>query len=524
MAAEQGDFTDIEIHKLENRGIACNQLQDFRSNNDPIAMTLNNGAPIPNKTNSLTVGVSGPLLAQDVVLNEELGKFTCERTPERVTHGKGIGAYGYFECTNTLDQIWKNKLLEHVGKRTPVAVRLSRMNSEKGSCDTVRDVRGLAVKFYTECGNWDLVCSNFPVFYIRDPLMYPSLVHACRRNPVTNMYDPDMFWDFFSLTPESIHLLMMKFTSRGIPLGYQYMNAYSVHTYKFVNIDNEIFYVRFTFHTNHDIKNLSPQDAKRIAAIDPDYHSRSLYERLAVGEQVSWTVYVQIMNSDEMQNSEVNPLDIVQVWPHYEYPLKEIGQLILERNVNNHFVETEQMAFSPANVIPGIELGVDRMLHGRALAYSQAQRHRIGPNYQQLPINRPVHHVTNNQRDGPMCYNNQVGCPVYYPNSFHGAAVAVNHSDIPYRANGEVRRVGYKTVDFYYQAKIFYRHVLNVEQREMLAREFANHLQHAQQFIIKRQMSNFEQVDLELAGAIKQWIERARTVETDDFGAQVELS
>ncbi|RVE46856.1 hypothetical protein evm_008501 [Chilo suppressalis] len=371
------------------------------------------GLPVGVKTAIQTVGKNGPALLQDVNFLDEMSAFDRERIPER--------AFGYFEVTHDITKYCAAKVFESIGKKTPIAVRFSTVGGESGSADTVRDPRGFAVKFYTDDGNWDLVGNNTPIFFIRDPTLFPSFIHTQKRNPATHLKDPDMFWDFLTLRPESVHQVLYLFGDRGIPDGYRHMNGYGSHTFKLVNAQGVAHWVKFHYKTNQGIKNLPVDKAAELASNDPDYSIRDLYNAIGKGDFPSWTLYIQVMTMAQAETSKLNPFDLTKIWPHTEYPLIPVGKLVLDRNPKNYFAEVEQVAFSPANLVPGIEPSPDKMLQGRLFSYSDTHRHRLGANYLQIPVNCPYRvKVTNYQRDGPQAINNQEGCPNYFPNSFSG--------------------------------------------------------------------------------------------------------
>ncbi|NXX09291.1 CATA Catalase, partial [Larus smithsonianus] len=328
----------------------------------PDVLTTGAGNPVGDKLNVLTAGPRGPLLVQDVVFTDEMAHFDRERIPERVVHAKGAGAFGYFEVTHDITQYCKAKVFEHIGKRTPIAIRFSTVAGESGSADTVRDPRGFAMKFYTEEGNWDLVGNNTPIFFIRDAMLFPSFIHSQKRNPQTHLRDPDMMWDFWSLRPESLHQVSFLFSDRGIPDGYRHMNGYGSHTFKLVNASGRAVYCKFHVKTDQGIKNLSVEEAERLASTDPDYGIRDLYNAIAKGDYPSWSFYIQVMTFEEAEQFPFNPFDLTKIWPHGDYPLIPVGKLVLNRNPVNYFAEVEQMAYDPSNMPPGIEPSPDKML------------------------------------------------------------------------------------------------------------------------------------------------------------------
>ncbi|KAJ8948347.1 hypothetical protein NQ318_019332 [Aromia moschata] len=381
--------------------------------------TTAHGTPIAEKDATMTVGPRGPVLLQDNAFIEEMAHFDRERIPERVVHAKGAGAFGYFKVTHDITKYTAATVFSAVGKETPVAVRFSTVGGESGSADTVRDPRGFAVKFYTEDGIWDLVGNNTPIFFIRDPIFFPSFIHTQKRNPQTHLKDANMFWDFLTLRPETMHQTMFLFADRGIPDGYRHMNGYGSHTFKLVNKDGKSHYCKFHYKTDQGIKNLDVKRADQLSGSEPDYGIKDLYNAIADGQYPSWTFYIQVMTPEQAAASKFNPFDLTKIWSHSEYPLIKVGKMVLNRNPKNYFAEVEQIAFSPAHLIPGIEPSPDKMLLGRLFAYGDTHRHRLGPNYLQLPVNCPFQ-VRNYQRDGAMCLSNQGGGPNYHPNSFGG--------------------------------------------------------------------------------------------------------
>ena len=309
---------------------------------------MTSGRPIGDKTNSLTVGPRGPTLLQDVAYLDEIAHFDRERIPERVVHAKGNAAFGYFELEHPeeITKYCSAQLFNTApGDKTRVAVRFSTVGGEKGSADTVRDPRGFAIKFYTEEGNLDIVGNNTPIFFIRDPMQFPSLIHSQKRNPRTNLKDPDMFWDFLSLRKESMHQLLLLFSDRGIPDGYRHMHGFGSHAFKVVNNEDKAFYVKFHFKTNQGIKNLDPEKAKQIAGSDPDYAGRDLFKAIESGNLPSWRFCFQVMTMEQADNMPFNPFDITKTWSQHDFPLIDIGKIVLDKNPNNYFVEVEQLAF-----------------------------------------------------------------------------------------------------------------------------------------------------------------------------------
>ncbi|XP_013782139.1 catalase-like isoform X1 [Limulus polyphemus] len=499
-------------HKSENkRDKAAEQLSDFKNaqQGQSNLMTTATGCPIGDKLNAQTVGPRGPMLLQDVVYLEEMAHFDRERIPERVVHAKGTGAFGYFEVTHDIRKYCKAKLFNQIGKRTPIAVRFSTVGGESGSADTVRDPRGFSLKFYTEEGNWDLVGNNTPIFFIRDPMLFPSFIHTQKRNPMTHLKDVDMFWDFITLRPESTHQVSFLFSDRGIPDGHRHMNGYGSHTFKLVNSDGEAVYCKFHYKTDQGIKNLPVEKAAELSARDPDYSIRDMYNAIAEGNYPTWTFYIQVMTFKEAESFRWNPFDLTKVWPHSEYPLIPVGKMVLNRNPKNYFAEVEQLAFCPAHLVPGIEPSPDKMLQGRLFSYSDTHRHRLGPNYLQIPVNCPYRARTfNYQRDGPQTVNNnQEGAPNYYPNSFSGPQDYKIFKECKCWASGDVDRFNSADDDNYSQVGIFWNKVLKPDERDRLVKNIVNHLKDAQEFIQERAVKNFSQVDPECGRRIKEGLD-----------------
>lgn len=468
------------------RDPATDQLVNYKKElkSGPPPMTSGSGAPTGDRSSSLTVGPRGPILLQDLSLIDELAHFDRERIPERVVHAKGAGAFGYFEVTHDITKYCKAKIFSQVGKKTPLSVRFSTVGGESGSADTVRDPRGFAVKFYTEDGNWDLVGNNTPIFFVRDPLLFPVFIHTQKRNPATHLKDPDMFWDFLTLRPESTHQVMFLFSDRGIPDGYRHMNGYGSHTFKLVNKNNEAFYVKFHYKTDQKIKNLPVSRANDLSGSDPDYSIRDLYNAIAKGNFPSWTMSIQVMSFKQAETYRWNPFDLTKVWPHSDFPLIPVGRIVLDRNPKNYFAEVEQMAYSPANLVPGIEPSPDKMLQGRLFSYNDTHRHRLGANYLQLPVNCPyATKIANYQRDGPQTFYNQEGAPNYYPNSFGGPEIVPQANAPKFSTVGDVDRYNTADEDNYSQPGMFWRNVLNDEEKKRLVDNIVGHIQGAATFI-----------------------------------------
>nr|UDB72880.1 catalase isoform X2 [Hemiscorpius lepturus] len=454
----------------------------------------------------MVAGSRGPMVLQDVVFLEEMAHFDRERIPERVVHAKGAGAFGYFQVTHDITRYCKAALFSEIGKVTPLAVRFSQVTGESGSADTVRDPRGFAIKFYTEEGNWDLVANNTPIFFLRDPMLFPSFIHTQKRNPVTHLKDADMFWDFISLRPETTHQVSFLFSDRGIPDGYRHMHGHGGHTYKIVNAKNEPFYCKFHYKTDQGIRNLPVERAAELASTDPDYALRDLYNAIAEKRYPSWTFYVQVMTYEQAENFRWNPFDVTKIWPHPEFPLIPVGKIVLDRNPTNYFKDVEQIAFCPSHLVPGIEPSPDKMLQSRLFSYTDTHRHRLGTNFLQIPVNCPYRTKPRHyQRDGPLTVDdNQDGAPNYFPNSFNGPDDNPIYLESPICTTGEVKRYNTSDDDNFSQVGVFYRKVLTSDERTRLINNIVNHLKNAQKSIQERAIKNFSKADPEYGQRIKE--------------------
>lgn len=461
-------------------------------------LTTASGMPVDDDQNTLTAGPKGPALMQDVHLMEKLAHFNRERIPERVVHAKGAGAHGVFECTADMSKYTRAEFLSQAGKKTEVFARFSTVGGEKGSADAARDPRGFAVKFYTEEGNYDMTGNNTPVFFIRDPLKFPDFIHTQKRNPATNAPDPDMFWDFLSLTPESIHQVTVLFSDRGTPRSYRHMNGYSSHTFKWYNAKGEVFWVQYHFKTEQGIQNLTREEATHLAGEQPDHATKDLYNAIDKGEFPSWRVCVQIMPAKDAKTYRWNIFDITKVWPHADYPLIEIGRMKLNRNPANYFAEVEQAAFSPGNFVPGIGPSPDKMLQARIISYHDAHLYRLGPNYQLLPVNSPkACNAANYQRDGYMRLDdNGAGGPNYWPNSMGGPAPDPTAAEPHIELEGQVARHPQEvTDDDFFQPGELYRRVMTDTDRDHLVGNIVAHLGNAKKHIQLRQTALFFKAD-----------------------------
>lgn len=469
----------------------------------PQRLTTGHGAPTGIKTASLTAGPRGPLLVQDTQYLDEMAHFDRERIPERVVHAKGAGAFGTFEVTHDISKYCKADIFSQVGKKTPCALRFSTVGGESGSADTARDPRGFAVKFYTDDGIWDVVGNNTPIFFIRDPVLFPSFIHTQKRNPATHLKDPNMFWDFITLRPETCHQVSFLFGERGTPDGYRHMNGYGSHTFKLVNDKNEYVYCKFHFKSDQGIKNLSASKADQLAGENPDYAIEDLYNAIANGQFPSWSLKLQIMTEEQAKNNSFNPFDVTKVWSQKEFPLIPVGKLTLNRNPQNYFAEVEQIAFAPSHLVPGIEASPDKMLQGRLFSYADTQRYRLGTNYLQIPVNCPFA-VKNYQRDGSLNHNNQAGAPNYFPNSFSGPNHNELYNEVPIQLSGDVRRIDTGDEDNFSQCGVFWRQTLTEEGRSNLIANMSGHLVNAADFLQERAVKNFGKCDADYGRRLQQ--------------------
>ena len=460
-------------------------------------LTTDAGRPVGDNQNSLTVGPRGPIVFEDFLLFEKMAHFNRERIPERIVHAKGSGAHGYFVCTNPeMGKYTSARLFSSTGKRTPTFLRFSTVGGEKGSADTERDPRGFALKFYTEEGNWDMVGNNTPVFFIRDPLKFGDFIHTQKRDPQTNLKSPTMMWDFWSLSPESLHQVTILFSDRGTPDGYRHMDGFSSHTFSLVNSKNELFYVKWHFKTKQGIRNFTREQADEMRGKDPDYAQRDLFAAIEKGDFPKWRVCVQVMPEKEAESYRINPFDLTKVWPHADYPLIEAGELVLDRNPENYFAEVEQAAFEPRNIVSGMGYSPDKMLQARLISYPDAHRYRLGVNYDALPVNRAQCPVHTYHRDGMMRFDGNYGAQTNYePNSFGGPAEDPAYRERPRSISGLVDRHNHRLdEDYYTQPGNLFR-LLKSEERERLIGNIVASMHGVPEYIQKLQIQHFAKAD-----------------------------
>lgn len=467
-------------------------------------LTTATGAPVSDNQNSLTAGARGPIVFEDFHLFEKLANFNRERIPERVVHAKGSGAFGELVVTKDITQYTKAKLFSKVGKKTPLFLRFSTVGGEMGSADTERDPRGFALKFYTEEGIWDLVGNNTPVFFLRDPSKFPDFIHTQKRDPKTNLKSATMQWDFWSLHPESLHQVTILFSDRGIPDGYRHMDGFGSHTFSMINAKNERFFVKWHFKTKQGIKNLAPAKAHELGGTDPDYAQRDLFESIEKGDFPKWKVSIQVMKESDADKYKINPFDLTKVWPHGDYPLIEVGEIVLNRNPENYFSDVEQAAFAPSSVVPGLGFSPDKMLQGRLFAYADAHRYRLGVNHHQIPVNKPINEVTSYHRAGSIRVDgNGGGTQNYHPNSFDKVEADKSVELPPYAGTGPVDRYDHRTDgDYYSQAGALFR-LMNADQKKLLISNIVGAMKSVPEFIQLRQVEHFMKADKEYGEGVK---------------------
>lgn len=433
-------------------------------------LTTAAGAPVVDNQNVKTAGKRGPMLLEDVWYLEKLAHFDREVIPERRMHAKGSGAFGTFTVTHDISQYTKAKVFSEVGKKTDLFMRFSTVAGERGAADAERDIRGFAVKFYTEEGNWDLVGNNTPVFFLRDPLKFPDLNHAVKRDPKTNMRSAKNNWDFWTSLPEALHQVTITMSERGIPFSYRHMNGYGSHTFSFFNDKNERYWVKFHMKTAQGIKCLSDAEAADIISKDRESNQRDLIDNIDQGNFPKWNMKIQIMTTEEAKKSSFNPFDLTKVWPHSNFPLMDVGVLELNKNSENYFADVEQAAFNPANIVPGIGFSPDKMLQGRLFSYGDAQRYRLGVNHNQIPVNRARCPVTGFHRDGKMRTDGNYGSTLgYEPNSYGKWQQQSEYNEPPMELSGDADHWDFREDDddYFSQPGELFR-LMNSNQQQLL--------------------------------------------------------
>lgn len=460
-------------------------------------LTTAAGAPVVDNQNVITAGPRGPMLMQDVWFLEKMANFDREVIPERRMHAKGSGAFGNFTVTHDITQYTKAKIFSANGKKTDVFVRFSTVAGERGAADAERDIRGFAIKFYTEEGNWDLVGNNTPVFFLRDPLKFPDLNHVVKRDPRTNLRSPKNNWDFWTLLPEALHQVTITMSDRGIPLSYRHMHGFGSHTFSMINAKNERFWVKFHFHTHQGIKNLTDQEAEVLIGKDRESHQRDLLESIDRGDFPRWTMFIQVMPERDAAKMPYNPFDLTKVWFKKDYPLIEVGVLELNRNPENYFADVEQAAFNPANIIPGIGFSPDKMLQARLFSYGDAQRYRLGVNLHQIPVNAPRCPVQSYHRDGAIRVDGNCGSTLgYEPNSYGEWQEQPEYKEPPLAIDGAADHWNFREDDgdYYTQPGILFR-LMTPQQQQVLFENTAHAMGDAPKEIKTRHIGNCLKAD-----------------------------
>lgn len=473
--------------------------------------TLSNGAPVVEDQNSISAGESGSLTFDNYHLFEKLAHFNRERIPERVVHARGSGAYGTFTLTTDLSKYTVADFLQGVHTKTRVFARFSTVGGGQDSSDYARDPRGFAIKFYTNRGNWDMVGNNTPVFFLRDPLKFPDFIHSQKKDPQTNLPNPARIYEFWANSPQSFHQMTILMSDRGIPASYRHMDGFSSHTLSFYNTQGERFWIKWHFKTNQGIKNLTAEEA----AIQPCFGAQQdLFNAINQGQHPSWTVKIQIMTANQAKTFHINPFDLTKVWPHKDIPLIEIGQLELNQNVANYFLEVEQAAFSPSNLVPGIGASPDKMLQARLLAYPDAHRYRIGTNANQLAVNRPICPINNYQRDGAMAHNhlsnlNQISGVNFYPNEEETAPKPLpefTEPPLPLLAEAWIKAYDTQDDDNFSQGGNLFR-LMSDKQKKILVNNIASGLIHATDTVKCKMLKQFYAADQEYGDMVKKSLE-----------------
>ncbi|MGO9785493.1 MAG: catalase [Stellaceae bacterium] len=472
-------------------------------------LTTTAGAPLADNQNSMTAGPRGPVLMQDYQLIEKLAHQNRERIPERTVHAKGWGAFGTLTVTKDITRYTKAKVFAKIGKKTDMLARFSTVAGEMGAADAKRDVRGFALKFYTEEGNWDLVGNNTPVFFIRDPYKFPDFIHTQKRHPHTNMRSPTAMWDFWSLSPESLHQVTILMSDRGLPTDVRHINGYGSHTYSFLNAKNERFWVKFHFKTMQGHQHWTNAEAEKVVGRTRESTQADLFGALERGDYPRWRFCVQVMPEADAAKTPYNPFDLTKVWPHGDYPLIEVGVMELNRNAGNYFAEIEQAAFSPSNIVPGIGFSPDKMLQGRIFSYADAHRHRLGTHYEALPVNAPKCPVHNYNKDGAMRFfaNNPNSNAYYEPNSFGGPAEQPDAAEPPLKISGDADRYAQREgagqkVDDFTQVRALFK-LFDSGQKKRLFSNIAEAMAGVPGSIVERQLALFDKVHPDYGAGVR---------------------
>lgn len=455
------------------------------------------GRPIAENQNVKTAGKRGPMLLEDFWFLEKLAHFDREVIPERRMHAKGSGAFGKLTITNDISKYTKAKVFSQVGKETEAFVRFSTVAGERGAADAERDIRGFAMKFYTEEGNWDLVGNNTPVFFMRDPYRFTDLNKAVKRDPKTNLRSANHNWDFWTLLPEALHQVTIVMSDRGIPKTYRHMHGFGSHTFSLINENNERVWVKFHFYTQQGIENLDNAEAKEVIGSDRESHQRDLFDAIQRGDFPRWDMKIQVMTEQQAYDCPFNPFDLTKVWPKGDYPLIDVGVLELNRNPENYFADVEQAAFTPASVVPGIGFSPDKMLQGRLFSYGDAQRYRLGVNHYQIPVNKPRCPFFNHHRDGAMRVDGNEGSTIhYFPNSYNQWEEQKEYTEPSLPLHGDADHYDFREDDndYYTQPGNLFR-LMTPEKQQILFVNTAAEVGGAERFIQERHILNCYKAD-----------------------------
>lgn len=472
-------------------------------------LTTAAGAPVVDNNNVITAGPRGPMLLQNIWFLEKLAHFDREVIPERRMHAKGSGAYGTFTVTHDITQYTRAKIFSDIGKKTDMFVRFSTVAGERGAADAERDIRGFAMKFYTEEGNWDLVGNDTPVFYLRDPLKFPDLNHVVKRDPRTNLRNSTYKWDFFSNLPESLHQLTIDFSDRGLPKSYRNMHGFGSHTFSFINANNQRYWVKFHFRTQQGIENLMDDEAEALIGKDRESSQRDLFDAIKDGSFPKWKMYVQVIPENEAAKLPYNPFDLTKVWLHKDAPMIEVGEFELNRNPDNYFSEVEQVAFNPANVVPGVSFSPDKMLQGRLFSYGDTQRYRLGVNHHQIPVNAPRCPFHNYHRDGAMRIDSNSGNgATYEPNTFGVFKEQPDFSEPPLTIEGAADHWNHREDDDYYSQPRALFNLLSAQEHQRMFSRIAGELIEIPAEIQQRQIALFTKVHPDYGTGVAKALEK----------------
>jgi catalase len=473
-------------------------------------LTTKFGAPVDDNQNIATAGKRGPALLQNLWLIEKLAHFDREVIPERRMHAKGSGAFGTFTVTHDITRYTKANVFSKIGKQTPMFARFSTVGGERGAADAERDIRGFALKFYTEEGNWDLVGNNTPVFFIRDPLKFPDLNHVVKRDPRSGVHNPNAKWDFWTLLPESLHQVTIIMTDRGIPKSWRHMHGFGSHTYSFINAENKRYWVKFTFKTQQGIENLTDAEAEELIGKDRESHMRDLFNSIEEGDFPRWKLYIQVMDEEAANSYHIHPFDITKVWPHKDYPLIEVGVMELNKNPENFFAEVEQAGFAPTNIVPGISFSPDKLLQGRLFSYGDTLRYRLGVNHDLIPVNAPMCPFHSYHRDGAMRVDGNHGRTLSYePNSYGEWQEQPDFSEPPLAIDGDAAKFNYREddSDYFTQPGNLFR-MLNADEKQRLFENTARAIIGASKPVQERHISNCTKADPAYGAGVAKAIEK----------------